>query len=152
MQADDRPLERELLAGRPVVPPTRGESMQPLLYEGKTLAVLQPVSGPLKKGDVVLYKRPDGLFVMHRIAKVCGSAYVIRGDNCYYQETVYPEQILGVMTEVVRGGKTIPVTDFAYRCYWKFWLASYPMRFVVHKPGRTLYHIKKALHWPGSCR
>lgn len=152
MQADYSHLEQELLAGRPVVTPTRGESMQPLLYQGRTLAVLQPTANPLKKGDVALYKRPDGLFVLHRVAKVHGDGYVIRGDNCYYQETVRPEQILGVMTEVLRGDKTIRVTDLGYRCYWKFWLASYPVRFVVHRPKRALYHIKKALHWPGSSR
>lgn len=102
--------------------------MQPLLYQDKTLAVLMPLSAPPKRGDVVLYQRDSGLFVLHRIVSVGQEGYCIRGDNCYYSEQVRPDQVLGVMTEVVRSGKTIRVTDFRYRCYTRIWMASYPLR------------------------
>ena len=46
MPEDYGHLAEELRAGRPVATPTRGSSMEPLLYEGKTVAVVMPLSGP----------------------------------------------------------------------------------------------------------
>ena len=142
-------LEQELRAGRTVAAPTRGTSMQPLLYEGQTLVVLMPCFGPLKKGDVALYKRPDGMYVLHRVVRVQAGSYAIRGDNCYYVEQVRPEQVLGVMTEVVRKGKTIRVTDPAYRCYAAVWMAVYPLRAKWRTLRWRLGCLKQKMH-PGD--
>ena len=150
MQTDFGHLEEELKVGRPVATPTRGNSMQPLLYQDKTLAVLMPISGPLNRGDVALYKRDSGLFVLHRVVSVQDGKYCIRGDNCYYSELVRPDQILGVMTEVVRGGKTIRVTDFGYRCYAHFWLLSYPLRHTLDRLHRLPQILRRILHRNGG--
>lgn len=140
MPEDYGHLAEELRAGRPVATPTRGSSMEPLLYEGKTVAVVMPLSGPLRRGDVALYRRDSGLFVLHRVVSVRGGGYLLRGDNCFYQEQVRPGQMLGVLAEVVRNGKTLRVTDGRYRCYTAFWLASYPVRAFFHR-----FPLKK---WP----
>ena len=132
-EMDDGRLEEELKAGRTVAIPTRGISMQPLLYENKTIAVLQPITHPPKRGDVVLYRRDSGLFVLHRMISARNGVYQIRGDNCYYIEQVRPDQLRGVMTEFVRGGRTIRATDGRYRCYAWLRMADYPLRAVLHR-------------------
>ena len=146
MQDSFSSLKQELQAGHPVTTQTKGVSMQPLLYEGKTVAVIMPLSGPLKRGDVPLYQRANGELVLHRVIHVRNGDYAIRGDNCYDLEPVCPEQLLGVMTEVVRNGKTIHVTDFGYRCYWKIWLFSYPVRYVWSWVRRGVKYAGKLLH------
>lgn len=141
---------RELRAGRPVIAQTVGDSMQPLLYQGRTQVVLLPLSGPLKSGDLPLYQRPNGQYVLHRVVQVKDGVYYTRGDNRYGKERVEPDWMLGVVSEIVRGGKTVRVTDPAYQCYVAFWLATYPVRYAVHQPGRTLWHVKRALHLNGG--
>lgn len=143
---------QELKQGRPIMAQTVGDSMQPLLYQGQTQVVLVPLSGPLKRGDLPLYQRPSGQYVLHRVVCVKDGVYYTRGDNRYGSERVEPSWMLGVVMQVLRNGKTIHVTDRAYRCYWKLWLASYPLRYVVHQPGRTLYHLKRILRRNGGCQ
>ena len=58
----------------------RGTSMLPLIVEGKDSVVLAKPS-LLCVGDVVLYKRQNGQFVLHRIIKIKGDNLFICGDN-----------------------------------------------------------------------
>lgn len=141
---------QELRAGHPVIAQTVGDSMQPLLYQGRTQVVLLPLSGPLKRGDLPLYQRPNGKYVLHRVVQVKDGVYYTRGDNRYGSERVEPDWMLGVVSEIVRNGKTVRVTNFGYRCYVAFWLATYPVRYVVHQPKRALWHLKHALHLDGG--
>ena len=43
-----------------------GDSMYPTI-QPRDLLVIEAVSGPLKVGDVPLYKRDSGQYVLHRI-------------------------------------------------------------------------------------
>ena len=58
-----------------------GDSMWPLIRQGKDLLVIEPVHGRLRKYDVPLYKRDSGQYVLHRILEVRRDDYVICGDN-----------------------------------------------------------------------
>ena len=58
-----------------------GNSMLPLIREGRDLIILKKPEGRLKKYDVPLYKRDSGQYVLHRVLKVRESDYVICGDN-----------------------------------------------------------------------
>lgn len=100
-----------------------GDSMMPLLREGRDLMVIERrPEGRCKKYDAVLYKRPNGKYVMHRILKVRREDYVICGDNQFVREFGVPDSwILGVLTAVIRDGKRIPVTDRKYRLYVHLW-------------------------------
>lgn len=58
----------------------KGTSMLPLIVEGKDSVVLcKP--GLLSKYDIVLYKRKNGQYVLHRIVALKGNDLVLRGDN-----------------------------------------------------------------------
>ena len=50
------------------------------------------------------------------------------GDNCRKGEYVRDEQILGVLTQVVRDGKTIDRNDPVYLRYVHLWCGLYPLR------------------------
>jgi hypothetical protein len=100
-----------------------GSSMLPLLRQNRDLLIVgRRPEGRCKKYDVVLYKRPSGQYVLHRILKVRKNDYVICGDNRRVREFGVPDEwIFGVLTGVVRDGKQISIHDFKYRCYVHLW-------------------------------
>ena len=64
----------------------RGTSMLPLIQEGRdTVTIIKP-KGALKAGDIALYKRSNGKFVLHRVIKVLENEYLMCGDNQYVPE------------------------------------------------------------------
>ena len=75
------PLEREILSGNPVVTMTSGDSMEPLLFDHDTRVVIRRAEGTLKKGDLPVYRRPSGQFVMHRVERVGKDCYDTRGTT-----------------------------------------------------------------------
>ena len=95
-----------------------GDSMLPLIREGRDLLVIRQPKGRLKKYDIPLYKRDSGQYVLHRILKVRPDDYVICGDNRWSREVgITDRHIIGVMTAIVRDGKEIPMTAPGLRLY-----------------------------------
>ena len=133
-------IEEALKSGKTITRFTVGPSMQPLLYARDTLVVIRPVDGDLGRGELPLYKRPNGKYIMHRIIRVRKDAYITRGDNQYLNETVPKEWVLGVVCEIHRRGKAFKTDAYLYRLYVWFWLFSYPVRHALY----SLYkRIKK---------
>lgn len=58
-----------------------GDSMLPLIREGRDLLVIEPPEGRLKKYDIAFYRRDSGQYVLHRVLEVREHDYVICGDN-----------------------------------------------------------------------
>ncbi len=115
-----------------------GYSMMPLIRQHRDLVVIKKPQGRCRKYDVPLYKRADGKYILHRILAVRPQDYVIRGDNCWKKEYgITDSQIVGVLSAVVRDGKTIPVTDWRYQAYARLWHASFPAR-AAFLPCRVL--------------
>ncbi len=138
-------LADELSKGKAVLSGTSGDSMQPLLYQGKTQIVLVPITSPLKKWDLPLYRRPSGQFVLHRIIKSDDEFYYTRGDNRHGLEKVPKEWCLGVVSEIKRAGKTISVTDKGYRAYLHFWSLIYPFRYVWYRIRSIIKSVRRRL-------
>ena len=108
-----------------------GASMLPLLRQRRDLIEIRKKQGRCKKYDVVLYKR-DGKYILHRITKVREKDYVIVGDNCIQREYgITDDQILGVMTRVIRDGKSIYPTDWKYKIYVHLWCDFYHVRVAI---------------------
>lgn len=126
------PLEKEILSGKPVVSFTSGDSMEPLLFHKNTRVVIQKVEGELRKGDLPLYRRDTGQFVMHRIIRVDDAYYYTRGDNRYGLERIPKVWVIGVVTEIYRKKKHILVMDKMYRSYVWVWNTLYPIRYILH--------------------
>ncbi len=127
-----------------------GRSMLPLLRERRDIIEIR-AKGPsrCKKYDVVLYKRGE-TYILHRILKVLPRGYIIAGDhNAFLERDITDAQILGVMTRVIRDGKTVTPDSFLYKCYVRLWCAPYPVRFFilrcVWKLRAVLRRIRDAL-------
>ena len=88
-----------------------GDSMWPLIREGRDLLVIERPTGRLGRYDVPLYRRDNGKYVLHRILKVRDNDYVLCGDNRWHRETgITDRHILGVLTAVIRDGKELSIT------------------------------------------
>lgn len=132
-------FEEELDKKGILVYTNKGNSMYPLIRQGKDVLIIKKVNTRLKKMDIPLYKRESGQYVLHRIIKVNENDYVIRGDNTYYNETgIRDDQILGVLSGVIREGKEISVNSLSYKIYSYFWYYTYYLRKLIIKTKRCI--------------
>ena len=124
-------FEEELEKSGKLVYTTVGVSMRPLIRQDRDISIIEKPKARLKKYDVALYKRPNGQYVLHRVVKVCDDGYVILGDNCLRKEYgIKEEQIIGILTSLVRKGKEVDFNSFGYKFYSRFWYAVYPVRVI----------------------
>lgn len=121
-----------------------GDSMMPLIRQDKDLLIIEPVHGRLKKYDVPLYRRDSGQYVLHRILKVRREDYVICGDNRWRKEYgITDRHIIGILTGIVRDGKTISVTDKKYLLYVHIWCDFFPIRAILIRIRNKLKKIRR---------
>lgn len=130
-------IEQALKQEGVYVGPTVGISMLPMLKTGRDSIVVRPGKNRLKVFDVALYRRGDN-YVLHRIISVTETGYIIRGDNCYSDEIVPEDRILGVLCEFFRKDKHILCTDKRYLRYAKRRVRNYPFR-------RFLFRIRQKI-------
>lgn len=126
-------LEAQVRSGKPVISFTVGDSMEPLLQNRASRVVICRADRPLCPGELPLYRRPNGQFIMHRIIRTDAANYYTRGDNRCGLETVPRGWVLGVVTEIYRGDWHFSVNDPLYRAYVAVWNFLYPLRWVVYK-------------------
>lgn len=108
--------------------PVTGYSMKPMLRHGKDAVYLRPVDPRQKKGDLILYRRNNGSFVLHRIVRVVQEGYFCSGDNQWEREFVAHSQLLAVENGFVRQGKTYAHDHPGYRIYRFLCVALFCLR------------------------
>lgn len=116
--------------GYAVVPIT-GSSMLPLLKEGRARVEVVSINlRQLKKGDVVLYKKNNGLLVLHRIIKSkADDVYIVLGDHQVKNaECVNKQQIIAVAKGFYINGHYISENTLWYKIYKKVWICSLTLR------------------------
>lgn len=121
-----------------------GKSMYPLLTHKKDSVILTKCDKfNLKKGDIPLYKRNNGQYVLHRIVKVKGNSYDLCGDDQYIIEKSLPkENIIAVVKTFERNGKLYSCGDFSYKIYWRLRIFSIPFRSILHRAWNKLRRKK----------
>ena len=107
--------------------PTVGVSMLPMLKNRRDTIVVKAKTERLKRLDVALYKRGEK-YVLHRVLQPIDGGYIIRGDNCYEDELVPEDAVLGVLTEFFRKDKHFYCTDEKYIRYAERRLKTYKVR------------------------
>lgn len=109
-----------------------GDSMLPLIKQGRDVMILETPERCVKKYDAVLYKRQNGQYVMHRIIGENKDGFILCGDNRYDKEYgIKNEQILALLTGVVRQGKKIKVDSFKYKMYAHLWCDFFVLRKII---------------------
>lgn len=121
---------------------TSGVSMLPMIKSGKDVVVIRKKDKRLGVFDVALYKRSENTYVLHRVIALTDTGYIIRGDNCYENESVDENSVIGVLETYFKGEKQIDLGGKKYLHYVKKRISNYPVRKFFYV---TKQKIKRAL-------
>lgn len=123
-----------------------GTSMRPLIKEGKAVVLLETVLEPLKKGDIILYRRfaghpdedgfgeskePKATLILHRIIDIRGRELVVCGDHQWKEtECIRRSQVLAVAKGFYHKKRYIDLygTSRWLRLYTAIWNSSKTVR------------------------
>lgn len=116
-----------------------GSSMTPFLASGRDTVYLSAISEPLKRGDMVLYRRDNGRYVLHRILRVNGDSYTMVGDAQSVPEPgIRREQILAIVTAVRRKEKLLRKGSFWWAFFERVWIRIVPLRPLIRGAYDTI--------------
>ena len=142
-------IEEVLLQHGKYVGPTVGVSMLPMLKNRRDTIIVLPKTERLQRLDVALYKRGND-YVLHRVLETIDGGYIIRGDNCYSDERVPENAVIGVLSEFYRKGKHYSVHDKKYVKYAEKRIKTYKTRrFFVLLKAKCKAAVKKVLKFLG---
>ena len=132
-------VETEIADRRSVCFRLKGNSMYPLLRNGRDEVLLAPFSADeLQPMDVVLF-RYKGAHLLHRIQRIEGDRLYIQGDGTFVaKEECNRADVVGKVTHVIRpSGKRIPVNS------WRWKLPSYCWVHlgILRKPLLRILHV-----------
>lgn len=133
---------RRLLAEEPRIEAlpliVSGSSMNPFLIHGRDTVWLSRITRPVRRGDIVLYQRRSGSYVLHRVWKVCPDSYTMVGDaQTQLEHGIGGDQIIAIVTAVERKGQKIVPGSFWWDFFEKFWIRAVPLR----RPISRLYSL-----------
>lgn len=135
-------LEQLLREGHTIQIKPQGSSMFPLFIPGRDEALIcRAHRDSLRKGDVVLYRRRQGILVLHRIFKITDQGFYMVGDNqTEIEGPLQQDQICGILTGIIRNGRYISVKNPLYRILSSLWLRLRPFRPTI---SRTASRLKR---------
>ena len=129
---------RNLLAGDdqiealPLV--VTGSSMTPFLVGGRDRVFLSRLTRPAQPGDILLYRRRSGAYVLHRVFRVEDGMLTMVGDAQQDLEPgIAPEQVIALVNRVERKGKLLGPGSFWWTFFEKVWIRVVPLRRMLWK-------------------
>ena len=130
--------------GHTVTHTVRGNSMNPFLIDRRDKVVLAPFAdSDLQRGAFVLGKDTTGKIVLHRIIKRESDVLTLMGDgNSLGTETVMVDQVAGLVTQIVRKGKTYSCKETVWKNYSSIWMRLSPLRRYLIGIWRRIHKIK----------
>lgn len=140
------PVIRDVVESGGVFPlVVTGRSMTPTVKPHRDKVFLVSTQKRLpKKKEIVLFKREDDAYVLHRIIGSDKNGRLrINGDAQNWTEWITPEQIIAVVDAVERNGKKFSCDSKKYRCYIWLWGFSRPFRPFLFRLNRLLRGRKK---------
>lgn len=106
-----------------------GGSMVPFLVHGRDSVYLSKVTAPLKRGDMILYRRDNGRYILHRIWRIEKESFTMVGDaQTVLEPGIRPDQVLARVTAVRRKGKLLRSGSFWWEFFEKVWIRIVPLR------------------------
>ena len=120
-------------SGKSVKLTVTGYSMYPLVSSRRDQVLLAKAE-TLKVGDVPLFRRHDGSYILHRIIKEKNGVFATMGD--YENKEEYPvtkEQIVAKAIGFYRKGRFMDCNSFGYKAYSFLWRKTAKIRpFMLH--------------------
>lgn len=106
-----------------------GNSMSPFLVHQRDMVYLSPVSSRLRRGDIALYRRDSGAYIMHRVCRLEAGRYCFVGDaQTYLEHGVREDQIRAVVVAADRKGRREQAGTFWWEFFRTVWVRVVPLR------------------------
>lgn len=122
-----------------------GYSMRPTLHERRDSVILNLPASRQKAGDIILYLRENGQYVLHRIIETAEEGYICSGDNQVMREPVSHSQVLAVVSGICRKGKRYPADSLGCRLYAAMCVGMFPVRKYYIALRRRLGRLRRKL-------
>lgn len=124
----------ELLAQghRDVTVPVKGSSMVPFLHNGDVVYLNLP-EGPAKRGDILLYLRPDSRYILHRVVRRRKRGLLMTGDAQQELELIDEAQVRATVTSARHLGRLLTPKSLRWLVYRHVWLWLRPIRHRLMK-------------------
>lgn len=120
--------------------PVKGFSMRPFLHD-QDVAYLNLVAQPVKPGDILLFQRVTGQYILHRVHRCLpDGTFLMLGDFQETLERLELHQIRAIVSYVRIGDKILRPGDV------RWWLFAHPWRWLapVRKPIKDVYSFIKS--------
>ena len=116
-----------------------GTSMLPFLLDRRSVVYLEKDrSYQPKRGDIVLFLRPDGAWVLHRVVRLLPNGkLLINGDGQAWTETIMPQQIMARVVWICRRKRIFSTENVIYRVLSRMWMPLRP----IHPIGARICYI-----------
>ena len=136
-------IESCIASGSSVRMQVTGISMTPILHNLKDTVVLSKAD-TIKKYDIVLHKRANGQYILHRVIAKKGNVLTIAGDFETEKEyPVYEDMVIAKVTSFCRNGRNYTPEDFIIKLYSRLWVLIFPIR---HQVLYTLNVMRRIFH------
>ena len=116
-----------------------GFSMYPLLVGGRDSLILRSIDRNLKRGDICLYRRDNGIYVTHSVHHIDKTGIYLIGES---QKTIEGplsmQQMLAYAEGFIRKGKLYSCSDFKYKIVHETWMILRPFRIILIKLYRKM--------------
>ena len=106
-----------------------GNSMAPFLVHHRDTVYLSRIQRPLARGDMILYRRDSGKYVLHRIYRTGSCGYTLIGDaQTELERDIRPDQVLALVIAVRRKGKLLKSGSFWWEFFRLVWIRLISLR------------------------
>lgn len=145
-------IREQIAQGRKVTIRAKGWSMLPFIWDDRdTLTLAQLREDSYKVGRIVFAQLGTGRYIVHRIDRIEGSRFVLRGDgNPYQEEYVHRDKILAELVSIGRKGRTLSPSSLAWKLQASLWprhgflrrlILFFYRRLVVRPAKRTARRV-----------
>lgn len=115
-------LQAVLSAGGRVRFTATGGSMIPFIRSGEVVE-LEPIAFPdIQRGDVILAKRADGVYVLHRVGQLSADSVFLVSDAGRPDGWIEADQIIARAVSVFRRGRELPLNTPGARRTGLIWM------------------------------
>lgn len=120
-----------------------GSSMKPFIRPGiDSVRVVK--AEIINKYDIVLYRRNNGQFVLHRIMNISSEGCVMCGDNQWSLETgITKDMILAKVSEIYRKNKKVKCSSKLYMACVHIWCDLFVFRKLYLKVRNRASNLLK---------
>lgn len=112
--------------------PVTGSSMSPFLHHGDTVYLNLP-DREYRPGDIVLYRRSTGQYVLHRIIRLNPDGSLIMLGDAQIEKELLPgtAQICAIATQARHRNRMITPQDAYWKLYASIWRWVAPCRHSI---------------------